>query len=34
MGELIELSRTWVGENYGKSAEHLLKAEECRFLPE
>mgnify|MGYP001431589767 CR=1 FL=1 len=27
MGELIELSRTWVGENYGKSAEHLLKAE-------
>jgi hypothetical protein len=28
MGELIELSRTWVGENYGRSAEHLLKAEE------
>ncbi len=28
MDELIELSRAWVKENYGKSAEHLLKAEE------
>jgi hypothetical protein len=28
MDELIELSRSWVKENYGKSAEHLLKAEE------
>ena len=28
MDELIELSRTWVRENYGKSAVHLLKAEE------
>ena len=28
MDELIELSRTWVKENYGKSAEHLLKAEQ------
>jgi len=27
--ELIELSRTWVKEHYSKSAEHLLKAEEC-----
>lgn len=26
--ELIELSRSWVKKNYGKSAEHLLKAEE------
>jgi hypothetical protein len=26
--ELIELSRTWVKEHYGKSAQHLLKAEE------
>jgi hypothetical protein len=28
MNELLELSRTWVKENYGKHAEHLLKAEE------
>src|ERR1051326_3213588 len=28
MDELIELSRTWVKKNYGRSAEHLLKAEE------
>ena len=27
MDELIELSRSWVRENYGVSAEHLLKAE-------
>jgi len=28
MDELIELSQTWVKENYARSAEHLLKAEE------
>jgi hypothetical protein len=27
VNELIELSRTWVRENYGMSTEHLLKAE-------
>ncbi len=28
MSELILVSRAWVRDNYGKSAEHLLKAEE------
>src|SRR3989442_3653080 len=36
MSELIERSRTWVRDNYGKSAEHLLKAEQWlrRINPE
>ena len=36
MSELIEWSRRWVRDNYGKSAEHLLKAEEWlrRINPE
>jgi hypothetical protein len=28
MDDLLELSRAWVKQNYGRSAEHLLKAEE------
>ena len=28
MNDLLELSRTWVREIYGVSAQHLLKAEE------
>ncbi|HEV2661967.1 MAG TPA: hypothetical protein VGU68_15260, partial [Ktedonobacteraceae bacterium] len=28
MSELLPLARAWVSEHYGKSAEHLLKAEE------
>jgi hypothetical protein len=28
MDDLLELSRAWVEQNYGRSAEHLLKAEE------
>ena len=36
MSELIEWSRRWVRDNYGKSAQHLLKAEEWlrRINPE
>lgn len=31
MDELIELSRGWIKEKYGKSVEHMLKAEEWQL---